>query len=93
MSFEAIADDGRHAGHDTQHTTDDIHPMITTAHHVAMVLGGTGGGAKIREAITICLIQYFESDFRSKVRLKILSSGIILKTVTHAPFILDQSSE
>ena len=33
----------------------------------------------------ICLIQYFEADFLWKVSLKILNSGIILKTFTHAP--------
>ena len=37
----------------------------------------------IREAIKICLIQYFEADFLWKVSLKILNSGLILKTFTH----------
>ena len=32
-----------------------------------------------REAIIICLIQYFEADFLWKVNLKILNSVIILK--------------
>ena len=31
----------------------------------------------------ICLIQHFEADFLWKVSLKILNSGIILKTLTH----------
>ena len=31
----------------------------------------------------ISLIQYFEDDFLWKVGLKILNSGIILKTFTH----------
>ena len=31
-----------------------------------------------------CLIQHFEADFLWKVSLKILISGIILKTFTHA---------
>ena len=31
----------------------------------------------------ICLIQHFEADFLWKVSLKILNSGIILKTFTH----------
>ena len=34
--------------------------------------------------ITICLIQYYEADLQWKVSLKILNSGIILKTFTHA---------
>ena len=34
--------------------------------------------------IIICLIQHFEADFPQKVSLKILNSGIILKTFTHA---------
>ena len=33
--------------------------------------------------ILICLIQHFEADFLWKVSLKILNSGIILKTSTH----------
>ena len=37
----------------------------------------------IRESIIICLIQHFEADFLWKVSLKILNSGIILKTFTH----------
>ena len=37
-----------------------------------------------REALINCLIQYFEADFLWKVSLKILNSGIILKTFTHA---------
>ena len=36
-----------------------------------------------REAITICLFQYFENNFLWKVSLKILNSGKILKTFTH----------
>ena len=32
----------------------------------------------------ISLIQNFEADFPQKVSLKILNSGIILKTFTHA---------
>ena len=31
----------------------------------------------------ITLIQHFEADFPQKVSLKILNSGIILKTYTH----------
>ena len=38
----------------------------------------------IREAIIISLIQHFEADFLWKVSLKILNSGLILKTFTHA---------
>ena len=38
---------------------------------------------KIKEAIRICLIQDFETDFLWKVSLRILNSGIILKTFTH----------
>ena len=38
----------------------------------------------IREAIIICLIQYFEADFLLKVSHKILNSGLILKAFTHA---------
>ena len=37
-----------------------------------------------REAIIICLIQHVEADFPKKVSLKILNSGIFLKTFTHA---------
>ena len=39
---------------------------------------------KIREATIICLIQYFEAGFLWNVSLKILNSGIILKTPTYA---------
>ena len=39
---------------------------------------------KFRESIKICLIQHFEADFLWKARFKILNSGIILKTFTHA---------
>ena len=35
------------------------------------------------EAIMVSLIQHFEADFLWKVSLKILNSGIILKTFTH----------
>ena len=38
----------------------------------------------IREFIMSFLIQHFEADFLWKVSLKILNSGIILKTFTHA---------
>ena len=31
----------------------------------------------------ISLIQYFEADFPQKVSLKILNSGILLKTLTY----------
>ena len=37
----------------------------------------------------ICPIQYFEADFLWKVSLKILNSGIILKTFTHGDRVLD----
>ena len=37
----------------------------------------------IKEAIRICLIQDFEADFLWKVNLRILNSGMILKTVIH----------
>ena len=37
----------------------------------------------IKEAIIISLIQHFEADFLWKVNLKILNSGLILKTFTH----------
>ena len=37
-----------------------------------------------REAIAIFLIQDFEADFLWKFSLKILNSGIILKTFTHS---------
>ena len=36
------------------------------------------------EANIICLIQHFEADILWKVSLKILNSGMILKTFTHA---------
>ena len=36
-----------------------------------------------KEAIIISLIQHFEADFLWKVSLKILNSGLILKTFTH----------
>ena len=35
------------------------------------------------EAIIISLIQHFEADFPWKVSLKILNSGLLLKTSTH----------
>ena len=41
-----------------------------------------------REAVIICLIQYFEADFLWKVSLKILNSGLILKTFTHDTIML-----
>ena len=37
----------------------------------------------IGEANLISLIQHFEADFLWKVSLKILNSGLILKTFTH----------
>ena len=37
----------------------------------------------IREAIITSLNQHFEADFLWKVSLKILNSGLILKTFTH----------
>ena len=37
----------------------------------------------IKEAIIISLIQHFEAGFPWKVSLKILNSGLILKTFTH----------
>ena len=37
----------------------------------------------IREGIIVSLIQHFEADFLWKVSLKILNSGLILKTFTH----------
>ena len=40
-------------------------------------------GKLIIEVIIISLIQHFEADFLWKVSLKILNSGIILKTSTH----------
>ena len=36
-----------------------------------------------KEAIIISLIQHFEADFIWKVSLKILNSGLIMKTFTH----------
>ena len=45
----------------------------------------------IRKAIMISLIQHFEADFLWKVSLKILNSGIILKTFTHAILHLSSS--
>ena len=38
----------------------------------------------MREATTISLIQHFEANFLWKVSLKHLTSGLILKTFTHA---------
>ena len=38
---------------------------------------------QIGEVIKTCLIQHFEADFLWKVSLKILNSGIILKTFTN----------
>ena len=37
----------------------------------------------IQKAFIISLIQHFEADFLWKVSLKILNSGLILKTLTH----------
>ena len=37
----------------------------------------------IREALIICLIQYFEADLLWKDSFKILNLGIILKNSTH----------
>ena len=37
----------------------------------------------IRKSIIIRLIQHFEADFLWKVSLRILNSGVILKTFTH----------
>ena len=39
--------------------------------------------AIVIKAIVISLIQHFEADFLWKVSLKILNSGLILKTSTH----------
>ena len=44
----------------------------------------------IGEAIIISLIQHFEADFLWKVSLKILNSGLILKTFTHAYTVSDE---
>ena len=41
-------------------------------------------GGIIRKPIIILIIQQFEADFQWKVSLKILNSGIVLKTFTHA---------
>ena len=38
---------------------------------------------KLNQKSIICRIQYFEADFLLKVSLKILNSGIIMKTFTH----------
>ena len=40
----------------------------------------------------ISLIQHFEADFLWKVSLKILNSGIILKTFTHVYIEMEQES-
>ena len=45
----------------------------------------------IKEAIIISLIQYFEAGFIWEVSLKILNSGFILKTFTHALFMLNST--
>ena len=45
----------------------------------------------IRKAIIISLIQHFEADFLWKVSLKILNSGLILKTFTHVPYSYKQA--
>ena len=42
------------------------------------------GGYNKSEAIIIYLTEHFEHDFLWKVSLKILNSGSILKTFTHA---------
>ena len=39
---------------------------------------------KLKEGTIISLFQHFEADFLWKVSLKILNSGLILKTFTHA---------
>ena len=41
----------------------------------------------IKEATIIFQIQHFEADFLWKVSLKILNSGLILKTFPHADFL------
>ena len=46
----------------------------------------------MRKAIIISLIQHFEADFLWKVSLKILNSGIILKTFTHKTLAINQSN-
>ena len=40
------------------------------------------GKLKLNHAIITCIIQHFEADFLWKDSLKILNSGIILKTFT-----------
>ena len=46
-------------------------------------LKGQLSSDKSKEATIICQIQHFEADFLWKVSLKILNSGIILKTFTN----------
>ena len=46
----------------------------------------------IREAIIISLIQHFEADLLWKVSIKILNSGLILKTFINALIRLDMVS-
>ena len=48
----------------------------------------TGPRLWLQEAIIICLIQYFKADFLWKVSLKILNSGLILKTFTYAEMLV-----
>ena len=42
--------------------------------------------SQFQDAIIIYLIQHYEADFQQKVSLKILNSGIILKTFTYASY-------
>ena len=41
----------------------------------------------------ICLIQHFEADFPKNVSLKILNTGIVLKTFTHVLCLLVPSAD
>ena len=43
-------------------------------------------------AIKICLIQHFEADFLWKVSLKILNSGLILKTLFKSPTVIESDT-
>ena len=58
-------------------------PTKYSQFHVKMIKCPLKDWKSIREAIMISLIQHFEADYLWKVSLKILKSGIILKTFTH----------
>ena len=68
------------ARHPRYHYNSTVMTTISSVLTALLLLIWVYAQVRDIEAIIICLIQYFEADFLWKVSLKILNSGIILKT-------------